>query len=242
MRSLGLLALVGCAPVQVPQPPEAACPVQRPFGPAGDAYAEGMVCSYASGCFTCDDDAQEVLAPCRVEAGDWVCETLDCLICEPDGTDPPLHTDPPHTGDTDPQASVPTGCDDPTPRIDLGTGQDAFVPLTDGDELAMVAGPQGGHHVLAAVRFWHVPGPVTLQLELTVAGSRVAFGVYTLQPGHVQDCLSERTDLYGFLFAGDLGPGPVTTLLAGRDATFTATATADARVLTQSRAVQLIVP
>jgi len=38
------------------------------------------------------------------------------------------------------------------PTLEVGTGVDAFTPLHDGDDLPLVAGPQGGHHVWGALR------------------------------------------------------------------------------------------
>lgn len=38
------------------------------------------------------------------------------------------------------------------PAVELGTGELAFVPLADGDELDVIFGPQGGYHVLGSVR------------------------------------------------------------------------------------------
>lgn len=40
-----------------------------------------------------------------------------------------------------------------TPEAELGTAEDSeFAPLSDGDELAYILGPQGGYHFLASVR------------------------------------------------------------------------------------------
>jgi len=41
---------------------------------------------------------------------------------------------------------------DVPPEATLGTGIDAFVPLTDGDIVDIVQGPQGGFHVFGSVR------------------------------------------------------------------------------------------
>lgn len=38
------------------------------------------------------------------------------------------------------------------PAIELGTGEIEFTPLSDGDELLIVFGPQGGYHVEGAFR------------------------------------------------------------------------------------------
>lgn len=36
--------------------------------------------------------------------------------------------------------------------LEVGTGADAFEPLTDGDDLVLVMGPQGGYHVWGSLR------------------------------------------------------------------------------------------
>ncbi len=38
------------------------------------------------------------------------------------------------------------------PGIELGTGVDEFVPLEDGDEMAVILGPQGGYHLDGSLR------------------------------------------------------------------------------------------
>ncbi|HMV68019.1 MAG TPA: hypothetical protein PKA64_14325 [Myxococcota bacterium] len=38
------------------------------------------------------------------------------------------------------------------PAIEIGTGDLDFVPLTPGQEIEVIRGPQGGYHVLASVR------------------------------------------------------------------------------------------
>lgn len=47
-----------------------------------------------------------------------------------------------------------TACADEQPATEvtvvIGTGQDAFEPLADGDEVPVIQGPQGGFHILGA--------------------------------------------------------------------------------------------
>lgn len=48
-------------------------------------------------------------------------------------------------------------CDEPSPPpgellFELGTGEVGFEPLSDEQELELVAGPQGGHHVWVSLR------------------------------------------------------------------------------------------
>lgn len=57
-------------------------------------------------------------------------------------------------------AAALVGCAEPDPSdtgvapwLELGTGETEFVPLEDGDEVALVYGPQGGWHVDTTAMF-----------------------------------------------------------------------------------------
>jgi hypothetical protein len=43
-------------------------------------------------------------------------------------------------------------CAEAEPAIELGTGEIEFEPLSDGGEIEVVRGPQGGYHLLGSVR------------------------------------------------------------------------------------------
>lgn len=72
-----------------------------------------------------------------------------------------------------------------TVTFELGKGQFTFEPLTDGEELPIFAGPQGGHHVYVSMRVRGI-GPERVVVRSTTAigadpdlvlewGSRVTF-------------------------------------------------------------------
>ncbi len=45
------------------------------------------------------------------------------------------------------------------PAVELGTGETAFEPLTEGSDIYIVQGPQGGFHFNASARAWGIePG------------------------------------------------------------------------------------
>lgn len=48
----------------------------------------------------------------------------------------------------------------------VGTGIDAFVPIEPADELALIAGPQGGYHVFSSVRVRAVPASIRIAVTL----------------------------------------------------------------------------
>jgi hypothetical protein len=52
-------------------------------------------------------------------------------------------------------------------RIELGTGQDRFVPLEDGDAVDIVKGPQGGYHIWGSVRTFRMD-PKNIEIEYWV--------------------------------------------------------------------------
>ena len=63
------------------------------------------------------------------------------------------------------------GCGGPVfdgpPAVELGTGLTTFAPLTDGDRVTIIMGPQGGYHVWGAARTANLamppPGPLHLR-------------------------------------------------------------------------------
>ena len=54
------------------------------------------------------------------------------------------------------------------PRIEVGTGTASFVALNDGDEVAIVKGPQGGYHIWGAIRSDGVLDPKGLEVHYFV--------------------------------------------------------------------------
>jgi hypothetical protein len=61
------------------------------------------------------------------------------------------------TSDTGaPDASSPTDAGPTDPRIEIGTGTEAFEALGPGTTVELVNGPQGGYHVQIAFRLWGI--------------------------------------------------------------------------------------
>lgn len=54
------------------------------------------------------------------------------------------------------------------PLLELGTGTQSFAPLTDGQTVTIIAGPQGGFHVWAAARTRAPLDPMLLKLTVKV--------------------------------------------------------------------------
>ena len=51
---------------------------------------------------------------------------------------------------------------------EIGTGRETFVPLEPGDEVEIVAGPQGGYHIFTSVRIRGLTPTDALRITLTV--------------------------------------------------------------------------
>ena len=79
----------------------------------------------------------------------------------------------------------------PGARVELGTGEDAFEPIMDGETLQFIRGPQGGWHFLGSVRVSGLepgdpdrlddPDNPTTEFRVTRDGARVDLmaAVYT---------------------------------------------------------------
>ena len=64
-------------------------------------------------------------------------------------------------------------CEDP--QVSVGTGDDSFVPLEEGDPVMMVHGPQGGWHMLGSVQVAHTTEVVNIRFVIdTLDGVVVA--------------------------------------------------------------------
>lgn len=60
------------------------------------------------------------------------------------------------------------------PSVEIGTGQDRFEPLDDGDSVELIAGPQGGgrdggHHIWSAMRIYGIAKADIMLLTFEIA-------------------------------------------------------------------------
>lgn len=62
----------------------------------------------------------------------------------------------------------PVACTELGPTITIGTGDVAFVPLAEGDEVVMVHGPQGGWHVDVAARIGNTHQTIAFRPSITL--------------------------------------------------------------------------
>jgi hypothetical protein len=75
------------------------------------------------------------------------------------------------------------GCSSGEASVELGTGEDAFEPLQDGDPVSVINGPQGGQHILGSVRTSNMTSVATVRLSIQRAedDSYVSDQTYRLQ-------------------------------------------------------------
>ena len=73
------------------------------------------------------------------------------------------------------------------PRVEIGTGTTSFVDISDGDDVELVKGPQGGWHIDVTLRFYYVnPQGLDMRIEGHEVSSTDAIGV------PIQRVLTER--------------------------------------------------
>jgi hypothetical protein len=78
------------------------------------------------------------------------------------------------------------GSPDGLPELELGSGEATFEPASNGSELALYAGTQGGHHVWLSMRVRGLSGP-DLQFSLDVVPSPPAPPAHTEVTLHFAD-------------------------------------------------------
>ena len=106
------------------------------------------------------------------------------------------------TGDSGAAASA---CEAGDPSVELGTGEVAYEPLSDGDPVEVINGPQGGQHILASVRTSGMTSIATVHLTIQRAQdeSYVSDQTYRLQffedPDRGSACAWLYPGLYGYL-------------------------------------------
>lgn len=97
-----------------------------------------------------------------------------------------------------------TACHDPcdTPAVAVGTGVDRFEPLAEDADVDVINGPQGGWHVLGAVRTWGMGevARVDWTLDRASDGARVGDLLYTVATTPTpRACSREFAGLFGVL-------------------------------------------
>jgi hypothetical protein len=102
------------------------------------------------------------------------------------------------TGDG-PDPDVP--CGEGEPSITLGTGAELFEPLTAGDPVTMVHGPQGGWHILGSLsaRHTHPVVDISYTIDSLTHGERVSMNQDRVLLRESEDCTGTFVGMYGYL-------------------------------------------
>lgn len=134
-----------------------------------------------------------------------------------------------------PNGELAPGCGEAAATVEVGTGEDTFTPLADGDPLTMVHGPQGGWHLLASARVTDTRSVVAITYTAaTAAGVQVVWNRYVVDLVPEAGCTGVYAGMYGYLDVHALEDGEADTppeLLAGEELTLTLTVEdADGRV------------
>jgi hypothetical protein len=118
-----------------------------------------------------------------------------------DGSSDPAVDTADTTGPTD---TGETHCTDEGPVIEVGTGEDVFETLDDGDAIEVHHGSQDGHHILGSIRTRNTSSIATIHFEIVpdYNGEAVAVQDYRMQllPDPMQgECAWIITGMYAYL-------------------------------------------
>ncbi len=116
----------------------------------------------------------------------------------PGSDDTGQHQPLPDTGE-EPDPDVP--CGEGEPSIILGTGAEVFEPLTAGDSVTMVHGPQGGWHILGSLSARHIHPVVDISytIDSPTHDERVSMNEYRVLLRESEDCTGIFVGMYGYL-------------------------------------------
>ncbi len=132
------------------------------------------------------------------------------------GGSPPESTDDTGSGPS-PDPDVP--CGEGEPSVVIGTGDEEFVPLTGGDPVTMVHGPQGGWHILGSLRTRHMHPllDVSYTINSPTHDEIVSLNTYRVLSTEGDDCSATFVGMYGYLIGlpGEFGEAHIPDLLGG---------------------------
>ena len=101
--------------------------------------------------------------------------------------------------DTSDEAVDPCFVDEPT--LTIGSGEYKWEDLSEGDEVEMVHGPQGGWHMLGSARIAHTESVVRIRFNIWLkdSGLVISENAYTVQMIRDQDCSGFYPGMYGYI-------------------------------------------
>lgn len=105
----------------------------------------------------------------------------------------------------DSETTVPDACPG-DPAIEIGSGDREFVTIADNDQLPLIHGPQGGNHILGALRVWNMNPIVLIHYTITRIDNGYLFSdnTYRLEMVPEAECQYYYINIYGYIgFAGE---------------------------------------
>ena len=100
--------------------------------------------------------------------------------------------------------TVSGACGTNDPEIDVGTGEDGFETLDDGDPIQVIHGAQDGHHILGSVRLYNTDEIATIHywIEFPTENQVVSDQVYRIQLMPIEGdepCAFEAVGMFAYL-------------------------------------------
>jgi len=126
---------------------------------------------------------------------------VGCAGCPGGGSDKDTE---PCVGDTGSELDVECQCELPTAQV--GEGDYEFVSVPDGSEVTMIHGPQGGWHILGAIRVENILPIISIHYTITddLSGVVVSDNKYRVMTVRDTDCGAFYPGMYGYLDVGEL--------------------------------------
>lgn len=99
------------------------------------------------------------------------------------------------------------------PWVAIGTGEQQWVDLIEGDPIVMVHGPQGGWHILGSAKVANMGEKVSIHYTITDVESQVkiADNLYNIRLGMDEDCGGLFPGMYAYLDVSELALGEQNT-------------------------------
>jgi hypothetical protein len=101
------------------------------------------------------------------------------------------------------------------PSIAIGTGRENFEPISNGDNIEMTFGPQGGWHIWGSIQATNTRNVIRIHFEAIdiESGETVVDVTHQVALAMENDCTGSYTGMYGFLklealYSGELDTPP----------------------------------
>ena len=107
-------------------------------------------------------------------------------------------------------------CASGEPVLEIGTGEDVFEPIRDGDAIEVIHGTQDGHHILGSLRTQNTAHIAAVRFQIIANADGVAISDQTyrlmmLPDGTGEPCAWTTIGMYAYL--GRIDPGNAPFLL-----------------------------